>query len=131
MHPLSVRMRVLSALGYTISFGLFFYYLYKFAYNSPEADDYFAIFGFLDSFFTAKSWQEQFTVAFGLIGEHRIVFSRALYLLTTWIDGAIDLRAFIWIGNLVYLGLIPMLYLVFRPSPHRFLYFLPVCFLIL
>ncbi len=131
MHHLSVRVRTFTALGYALPLGLFFYYLYKFAYNSPEADDYFAIFGFLNDFFAAKSWKEQFTVAFGLIGEHRIVFSRMLYLLTTWIDGEIDLRAFIWIGNLVYLGLIPMLYLVFRPSPQRFVYFLPVPFLIL
>lgn len=118
-------------LGYVLPLGLFLGYLYLFAYNSPEADDYFAIFGFLDSFFAAKTLSEKFTISLGLIGEHRIVFSRLLYLAATWAEGEANLRTFIWLGNLVYLAILPLLYAVFRPSPQKTLYFLPVLFFVL
>jgi hypothetical protein len=128
---MSFQKRLFVWLGYGLPLGLFFGYLYLFAYNSPEADDYFAIFGFLDDFSKATTFAEKFTVALGLIGEHRIVFSRLLYLGTTWLEGEANLRTFIWLGNLVYLGILPLLYAVFRPSPQKALYFLPVLFFLL
>jgi hypothetical protein len=129
---MSTALRYLGlGLGYGLPLSWFVYYLATYAYNAPEADDYFAIFGFLHDFFRAETWQAKWQHLFGNIGEHRIVLGRLVYLATTWASGQVDLRWMIWLGNALYLLILLVLYRVLRPHPAKPWLFIPVLFFIL
>jgi hypothetical protein len=117
--------------GYALPLGLFVYYLAAYAYNAPEADDYFAIFGFLNDFLRAETGQAKWQPLFGNIGEHRIVFGRLVYLATTWATGHVDLRWMIWLGNALYLTILVVLYRIFPTHPAKKWLFIPVLFFVL
>lgn len=78
---------------------LYFIVLDRYALNYPVADDYNAIIQFLCEFRNA-SFGQKFSLLFSQHNEHRILFSRIVYVLFDWLPGLINMRAIIMVGNL-------------------------------
>lgn len=79
----------------------------------------------------AANWQEKLdwlTVGFP---EHRIVFTRSVVLLFYAITGGVKLTNLMVVSNLLWIGQLGVLYLVFRRLRLPLLYFVPFCWLLL
>ena len=79
----------------------------------------------------AANWQEKLdwlTVGFP---EHRIVFTRSVVLLFYAITGSVKLTNLMVVSNLLWIGQLAILYLVFRRLRLALLYFVPFCWLLL
>ncbi|WP_428665949.1 hypothetical protein [Runella sp.] len=86
----------------------------------------------------AANWQEKLdwlTVGFP---EHRIVFTRAVVLISYWLTGHVNLKSLMMISNGLWVGQLGILFLIFRKitssSSQRllsFAYFIPLCWIVL
>ncbi len=122
---------------------LFFYLLiFKFAVNVPFMDDFNAILGFTNNFFSSNL-PRKFDLLFSQNNEHRILFSRLAGLASYYLTGKINFRYLIILGNLSLIGLllvflkatifsknvtipprfiIPAVLLLFQPQYHELIF---------
>src|SRR6201994_3400836 len=77
----------------------FYNLVFRTAQNIPIMDDYDAVLGFLIQFKSAGFW-DKITLLLSQHNEHRILYSRIVYVLYYWICGEIDFRNLIVIGDL-------------------------------
>jgi hypothetical protein len=105
------------ALGAIFLWG-YFWIIYQNTYNIPRMDDFYAFFPFLCDYIESSSLSEKLALIFepygGVGGQHRIVFTKLIVLLSYWITKEVNLVAFIIIGNLFLLGIGVMFFLFLR-----------------
>ncbi|GAB3923045.1 hypothetical protein [Larkinella terrae] len=113
---------------------VFIYYqtVYNNAVNLPFEDDFDSALKFLSTYlFNTHSAAEQIRLIFSQHNEHRIVFDRLVFLLDYYLNGSLNFRHLILVGNL---SLVFVAYLLFRSSfsglrlADKLLYFVPVAF---
>ncbi|MBS1774432.1 MAG: hypothetical protein JST82_16360 [Bacteroidetes bacterium] len=73
----------------------------EYALNIPYTDDYHAILQFLSDFKHANVG-DKFALLFKQHNEHRLLFSRVVYVLYYWITGTVDFRVLIFMGNIAW-----------------------------
>lgn len=79
----------------------------------------------------AASWREKLdwlTIGFP---EHRIVFTRLVVLLSYWLTGSVNFKTLMVISNLLWVGQLGILLKVFRKLNLSFVYFIPLCWIVL
>lgn len=104
--------------------------VYKYAVNIPDWDDYDAILRFLNKLVDEQDFLSKIKIIFSQHNEHRILFDRLVILGDYLIEGAVDIRVLIWVGNLVFIALFLLLAKVFRDHvSSNWLLFIPVPFL--
>ncbi len=108
------------------------YYLFVFtcAINIPIMDDYDAILGFANNFFSGS--HNKLALLFSQHNEHRILFCRCLTALSCFLTGSVNFRILAIIGNFSLFAFIAVVFAstVFSGKKIKPLYFLPVCFLL-
>ncbi|GAB3167713.1 hypothetical protein [Telluribacter humicola] len=107
----------------------FFYIIYSHTVNIPFTDDY----ELLKSFYRlmhapepmerVKSWFEQ-------VNQHRFAFERVVMLSIYQVMGSEDIKAQIIVGDLFLLGILYLLYRLWKAEGLSFAAFLPVPFLV-
>lgn len=73
-----------------------------FAVNVPVGDDY-DVLGFVNEFRAADGFEHQLRLLFSFHNEHRIVVTRIVMLLSATVQGALDFRVPIVVGNLAFM----------------------------
>jgi len=84
-----------------------------------------------DQWREATNWIEKLdwlTVGFP---EHRIVFTRLMVLTTYYLTGGVNLKMLMVISNLLWIGQLWILYLIFRKSLLPVAYFIPIFWILL
>jgi|GEM_PF-571981 len=110
--------------------GIFFWFFFRYSVNIPHWDDYDAILGPLMTFSELGNAKEKIALIFAQHNEHRVAFDRVIALLTFYLNGSIDFRLLMFIGNMGLVGLLLVLYKSSRVVEDRFLYFIPVIYLL-
>jgi hypothetical protein len=97
------------------------YYIFHFSINVPRQDDYDAVLGFLIGYNTA-SFPEKIALLFSQQNEHRILFSRIVYVLYYTITGTINFRHIILLNLLVLMTLFSVVaYFIRKAIPGQWL----------
>lgn len=120
--------KVLSLLTVFIPILGYFLFLDKYAVNIPYLDDY-TFFDFLPKLFSEISFGEKVELFFEQHNEHRIFLNRVFAFLIYWLNGNLDYRVMIFIGNIFLLGIVAIFYHYFLRLKYHLLYFIPVPFL--
>lgn len=85
----------------------------EYAVNIPYMDDYDAILMFLCDFKQAN-FMHKIALLFSQHNEHRILFSRIVYVIYYMLTGTINFRTIIFIDNILLLGIYATMILFFR-----------------
>ncbi|PMD95905.1 hypothetical protein BWI97_13645 [Siphonobacter sp. BAB-5405] len=110
---------------------VFFYIVInQVAVNLPWADDSILMYFLYTYKLPEVSWLHFWKDAFSVHAEHRIVVPRLLMLLTYLIQGEINVKTVLLIGNLSILGSAYILYRYIRRSSLSLWFFVPVTFLL-
>ena len=102
----------------------YFNYLFYFAVNLPNTDDLPAIFDFLVWFYPFNL--EKWPILFVPFREHVVVLSKLSAYLQLLLQGILNLKVLILVGNLFWVGVCYRLYTIFQQTKLPPLYFLPV-----
>ncbi|HIB43745.1 MAG TPA: hypothetical protein EYO37_07245 [Nitrospina sp.] len=108
---------------------IYFYCLDRFAVNFPFLDD----FNFLQGIYLfdqSDSLWESLLLLFKQHNEHRMAFSRIMFLLVDSINGEVDFRTLTLLGNLALPALLVLFYSSFRNRGINLIFFVPVPFLL-
>lgn len=124
--PLNKAVYLLAILPVVV----FYWFVFKFSQNIPLVDDFDAILDFFIKFFQSVSLKEKLVLLFSQHNEHRLVIDRIIALLVYYINNSLDFKILIIIGNLSLLGLAVIIFQCFKQKKDKFLYFLPVVFLL-
>lgn len=109
----------------------YFQVIYQYALNIPHWDDYDAILKFVIDFTKTESIIEKIRLLFAQHNEHRIALVRISSLLMFYINGTINFKGIILLGNLFLLLITGVLFLSFQKESSKDLYyFIPVSFFI-
>ena len=101
--------KVLSLLTVFIPILGYFLFLDKYAVNIPYLDDY-TFFDFLPKLFSEISFGEKVELFFEQHNEHRIFLNRVFAFLIYWLNGNLNYRVMIFIGNIFLLGIVAIFY---------------------
>lgn len=105
----------------SLPIALYFAVVYRYSVNIPTLDDYAAVLDFLRYFREARGF-DKFPVLFTQHGEHRILASRIVYVLSDMLPGEINFRTLIFLGNLqLLLTLLIAIYFIRRNFPQHWL----------
>ncbi|TAE40259.1 MAG: hypothetical protein EAZ70_06420 [Runella slithyformis] len=102
----------------------YFSYLFCFAVNLPNTDDLPAIFDFIGQFYPFKS--EKWPALFVPFREHVVVLAKIAAYVQLLLQGTLNLKILILLGNLFWVGVAYRLYTIFRQTKLPLIYFLPV-----
>ena len=108
---------------------LYFYFLSEYAINIPKWDDH-ALKAFIVEFNNSHGFIPKFQTFFKQHNEHRIAFDRFFTLIVYWINGSIEYRWLMWIGNFTLLGLLFIFYKIFQTLKISIAYFVPIPFIL-
>ncbi len=81
----------------------YFYNVFHFAQNVPVTDDYESILNFMNSYYSAATFNEKIHLLFSSYNQHRLLLLRLSCLAIYDIMGYLDLRMLNYIGNLTML----------------------------
>lgn len=84
---------------------LYFLAVARLAVDFPYWDDYYSVLQSLSKFHAGDTWGEKLSVLVSQHNEHRIPFLRAVALGCCAVEGRVDFRVLIWIGNAGLVGL--------------------------
>lgn len=129
MRP-SVRYLWPAYLLFLIPIFTYGWFLNAFAINLPWADDSAFMLYIHHRSLPSDTWATFWADTFRQHIDHRIATPRLLIWLTTLLQGELNFRTTIILGNLSVLASVGLLYRSFRRSGHRFWLFVPVSFLI-
>jgi|GEM_PF-1474513 len=104
--------------------GVYFGYLWYFAVNLPNTDDLPTIFNFINVFYPFK-WG-QLAGLFAPFREHVVVLSKLSAYVQVILQGTLNLKTLIVLGNLFWVGVAYRLYAIFKQTKLQLVYFLPV-----
>ena len=108
---------------------LYFYFLLEYSINIPKWDDH-ALKAFIVEFQNSNGFIPKLQTFFKQHNEHRIAFDRFFTLIVYWINGSIDYRWLMWIGNFTLLGLLFIYYKIFQTLKISIAYFVPIPFIL-
>jgi len=108
----------------------FFGMVWRYALNIPFWDDYDAVLLFLVKYFDAPTIIQKLYLIFSQHNEHRIVFNKLITLSQLYLNGVVDFRQLIFIGNIGLIGILGVLYYVLGTQKNKFLFLIPVSFLL-
>ncbi len=108
---------------------LYFYFLLEYSINIPKWDDH-ALKAFIVEFQNSNGFIPKLQTFFKQHNEHRIAFDRFFTLIVYWINGSIDYRWLMWIGNFTLLGLLFIYYKIFQTLKISITYFVPIPFIL-
>ncbi|OGF44680.1 MAG: hypothetical protein A2452_07890 [Candidatus Firestonebacteria bacterium RIFOXYC2_FULL_39_67] len=109
---------------------MYYFTVYLFAENIPLADDFSGVLGFLNSFISLEKVYDKVSLIFSQLNEHRVAVNRLCSLAVFKINGVIDFKILIFIGNIMLLPAIYAFYISFKKKTDKFKYFLPAVFII-
>jgi hypothetical protein len=109
---------------------VFFGMIWKYALNIPFWDDYDAVLLFLVKYSDTSTFFEKFKLVFSQHNEHRIVFNRLVTLGQFYLNGTVDFRHLIFIGNIGLIGVLGVLYHSLKVKKHKLLFLVPIAFLL-
>lgn len=97
--------------------------------NIPKWDDH-ALKAFIVEFENANGIILKVQTFFKQHNEHRIAFDRFFTLIVYWINGSIEYRWLMWIGNITLLGTLIIFFKIFQKQKLSIAYFVPLPFLL-
>ncbi|MFH1074462.1 MAG: hypothetical protein V1752_05170 [Candidatus Firestonebacteria bacterium] len=109
---------------------LYYFTVYLFAENIPLSDDFPTVLGFLSAYLSLENTYDKICFLFSQFNEHRIVVNKLVSLAVYKVNGAVDFRQIILIGNIMLLPAIYAVYISFKKNKDKFKYFIPVVFVI-
>lgn len=121
--------KILVGVVMAIPLGIFFWTIHQTAIDFFYADD-FHLFKTMVWAQEATSWDEVFKLFIQQHNEHRIVVPRLITLIDYWIEGHVNFRTLIFLGNLSWVGVTYLLWKRLSLLQLPFQYFLPVPFLL-
>jgi hypothetical protein len=92
LRLLAVALALLAAVAYLLAAG-------RLAVNFPYWDDYFAVLDSLNKIRSADTVVEKTALVFSGHNEHRVAWLRAVVLGCWTVQGQVDFRTLIWLGN--------------------------------
>jgi hypothetical protein len=104
---------------------LYFYFLAEYSLNIPKWDDH-ALKAFILEFEYANGFVAKFQTFFKQHNEHRIAFDRLITLLVFKINGTIDYRWLMWVGNFTLIGTLIIFYKIFQKQKASLWFFVPI-----
>lgn len=108
-----------------IPIGIFFWTIHQTALDFFYADD-FHLFKTIVWAQDAKSWNEVFNLFIQQHNEHRIIIPRLIASVDYWIEGHVNFRTLIFLGNLSWVGVAYLLFKRLSLLQLPFHYFLPI-----
>uniref|UniRef100_A0A7C4TBC4 Glycosyltransferase RgtA/B/C/D-like domain-containing protein n=1 Tax=candidate division WOR-3 bacterium TaxID=2052148 RepID=A0A7C4TBC4_UNCW3 len=105
-------------------------FILKFSINLPQQDDYGAILLFLIKIQNIQTLKDFISLLFSFNNEHRIFFCHIITLVYYHIFGDVNFKNLIIFGNFSLIGIVFLLFKSFKPKTNKFLYFLPIIFLL-
>lgn len=113
-----------------IPVAVYYWYVNHYSFNFFYADDFHL---FKDIVWAQETpdWWQKLRLLFQQHNEHRIVVPRLLTWLDYQLEGSINWRTLIGLGNLVWLGILVLLYQRFRRLGVSLWYFVPIPFVLL
>jgi hypothetical protein len=110
---------------------LYFYaFLYVYAYNIPFADDILDILAFLTNVSQSQQWSQTAELFFSQLNEHRTLSSRLIYYLAYAVEGEVNFRTLVLLGNLALPLLLIIYFLAIRQYPQPLMILLPAAFIL-
>jgi hypothetical protein len=103
----------------------------QYAVNIPLYDDYNAVLDFLLKFQDAVSWREKTELILSQHNEHRIVPDRISFLLDYYIFGKVNFKHLAFVGNILLILILGLLFIQHKASKKSMYYFLPVPLILL
>ncbi|PWJ55594.1 hypothetical protein CLV98_11370 [Dyadobacter jejuensis] len=110
--------------------GLHFSYLFRFALNVPNGDDYYCIYDFLIQYQAADSISEKLLLIITPWLEHTIAYTKILALVNHLIFGVLDFKAYIFMGNLSLVGIFSLYYLLLSRMKKPIYFIIPIALLL-
>ncbi|WP_435355924.1 hypothetical protein [Emticicia sp. SJ17W-69] len=101
----------------------------KYAINIPHWDD-FAVRNSLLSYYDTDSFIEKIKILFAQHNEHRIFLTRLLALLIYKVEGTLDLKSLMFLGNLSLVGILYLFYKISEKYNYSIISIVPISFLI-
>ena len=113
-------------------FPIGFYYGFRMytAENIPIWDDFGAILVFLNRIYDTQFLSEKLKLLFDKYAEHRLLFVKTVSLLDYYLFGNVNFIRLNLIGNLGLLGILVIFFKAFKCPDNKWLWFLPVVFLL-
>lgn len=125
LKPKTVTLIILAFLPIYI----FYCSVFLFTVNIPYWDDYDSILNFTNNF-QDSNLKNKILLIFSQHNEHRIVFNRAVTLVSYYLTGKINFKLLVFIGNMSLIGLTILLLKSSVFLQKKVLYFIPAIFLI-
>lgn len=127
---MNFKNRILPLLLAAIPVAAYYFFVEQNAFNFFFADD-FHLFKDIVWMQETDSWLEKFKLLTQQHNEHRIVVPRLITWLDYQLEGSINWRFLILLGNLCWIGIIWLFFRAFQQIKLSFWYFVPVPFLLL
>ncbi|SOE21353.1 hypothetical protein SAMN06298216_1825 [Spirosomataceae bacterium TFI 002] len=107
-----------------------FIVVYQWAVNIPFYDDFEWGVGFLKEFTNEQSLWEKIKLLFAQHNQHRIIWLRLCIIGIYKVQGFLDFRTLVIIGNLSFFGLTAILFFAFRRLKTSLIYSIPLFFIL-
>jgi hypothetical protein len=111
---------------------LFFcFFLFYFAVDVPQGDDFELVLHFLSNYFsTGNDYLEKLSLLTAQFVEHRLFYTRLVVLLQYLLTGQVSFYLIIVIGNLSLIGILVICWRQLRLAGHTIYYLLPISLLL-
>lgn len=106
------------------------YVIFHFSTNVPFYDDFFWGFDYLETYFQKHTLLDKIKMLLMQHNQHRFIYFRAVLLSLFHLEGNLNFRDLILIGNLSLFGIFAVYASVFKRIAISWAYFLPVPFLL-
>ncbi len=103
----------------------YFIYIADYGINIPYVDDH-GLKGFIVKYYTSNNFSDKVAAIFAQHNEHRIGLTRLLLLLSYSIEGTINYKSLIWMGNVFLLGILWIFARYFKHRGISLVYLLPI-----
>lgn len=118
-----------SWIGVLLPPAFYLYLVYSYSLNLPFADD-FTNMAHTISIIQSENFSDKLYNLFSQDGEHRVVFNRLAYILSSFIIWEIDFKFLIIFGNVALLALLYLFFKILKVPHHNLFYFIPISILL-
>lgn len=108
---------------------IYFFFVFHFAYNIPFWDEYDSLLDFIN-YFNNKSFSESLHYLFKNSNEHRIFTHRLVFIIQYLIEGEINFKHIIIIGNLGLIWIFLILINIFSDFKENRVIYIPIALLL-
>lgn len=103
----------------------YFVYIADYGINIPYVDDH-GLKGFIVNYYASDHWADKIVAIFAQHNEHRIALTRVFLLISYQLEGTINYKTLIWIGNGFLLGILWIFARYFKHRAISLVYLLPI-----